>query len=139
MDNYWQQISQLTNPPRADGPVAHYSAGKNYYPQRYVVGWPEGIVKVGSTWNGRGRWGAFLCRGGTMLDLAYYGPEQSDIDAESWLQWQLRKRYPQAFNEAHEAAPYLGKRGAGYLECYKIPPDEWTAVIDLARTVDALV
>ena len=139
MDDYWQRIERLKNPPRADAPVAHYSAGKNYYPQRYVIGWPDGIVKVGSTWNGKRRWGRFTSRGGVMLDLAYYGPEHSDVDAESWLQHQMAQRYRRAFNSSHEAVEHLGTGGGGYLECYTVPPAEWPAVIELARTEDALV
>ena len=139
MAEYFAHVEQLKNPPRAEGPVAHYSAGRNYYPQRYVIGWSDGIVKVGSTWNGKRRWGRFTSRGGVMLDLAYYGPEHSDVDAESWLQHQMAKRYRRAFNSSGESTQYLGSSGSGYLECYAIPPEKWPEIIELARTEDALV
>jgi len=119
---------------RESSPVEHRSAGKTYVPQRYVVGWAEGIVKVGSTWNGRQRWGTFLARGGTMLDLAYYGPSGDDLKSEAWLQGRIEERFARAFATKSEAAPYLGNGGAGYLECYAIPVTQWPEIIELARS-----
>ena len=119
---------------RESSPVEHLSAGKTYVPQRYVVGWNDGIVKVGSTWNGRQRWGTFLARGATMLDLAYYLPTGGDLDAEAWLQSHLEGRFARAFATKAEAAPYLGNGGAGYLECYAIPVGLWPEIIELARS-----
>ena len=134
-----QSVRGSFNPHRAAGPMPHYSAGRNLYPQRYVIGWEDGIVKVGETWHGRRRWGAFLNRGGTMLDLAYYEYLGDALDGEIWLQSQLHKAYPMAFDDKSEAIPYMGPSGGGYLECFKIPPEEWPALIEIARTVDALV
>lgn len=107
-----------------------YSAGRWLQPQRYVVGWPSGIVKVGSTFNGRQRWGAFLSRGGELLDLASF---VDDTDAEVRLQTKLCELYPPAFTSKEQAVPFLGSRGAGYLECYRIPPDDWPSIQLLAR------
>ena len=124
----------FANPQRLDQPFHFTSAGKIYSPQRYLVGWPDGIVKVGSTDNGRKRWGPFLRRGAEMLDLANYGKDGSEMHAELWLQAQLRSRFSRAFASKPEAAPYLGSRGAGYLECYSIPVSRWPEIVDLARS-----
>jgi hypothetical protein len=122
------------NPQRSDEPVFYKSAGRIYCAQRYVVGWRDGIVKVGSTANGSRRWGPFLARGATMLDLAHYGKDNGDLHAEIWLQEQLDQRYARAFEAKSDAAPYLGSQGAGYLECYRIPVDVWPEIIELARS-----
>jgi hypothetical protein len=98
----------------------------------YIVGWTEGIVKVGCTANGRTRWGKFLSRGAVLLDLAYFSGVD-DMNAELWLQKQLGERYPQAFESKAESLPYLGD-GCGYLECYRIPVSEWPALVQLARS-----
>lgn len=119
-------------PKRLAEPVRYRSAGKWYSPQMYVVGWPDGIVKVGCTANGRTRWGKFLTRGAVLLDLAYFGGID-DMNAELWLQDQLEARYPRAFKSKAESLPYLGD-GCGYLECYRIPASEWPAVVELARS-----
>lgn len=136
--NFETETGQF-NPPRAAAPVPHYSRGRNLYPQRYVVGWADGIVKIGETWNGRARWGPFLKRGGTMLDLAYYEDLGHGLHGEIWLQRQVAKTYQQAFETKAEAIPYMGPSGAGWLECFKIPPEKWPEIIELARTEDALV
>ena len=116
-------------PERLAEPHRYRSSGKWYSPQVYVIGWPDGIVKVGSTSNGRQRWGKFLTRGGVMLDLAYF----EDGDTEVWLQEQIGALYPRAFQFKHESLPYLGD-GCGYLECYRIPVGDWPALIELARS-----
>lgn len=116
------------------------SAGKLYTAQRYLVGWPGGIVKVGSTMIGRARWGAFLNRGATMLDLAQYQNLCDDLVAETWLQEQIvGLGYSQAFEYKDDATEYLGARARGYLECYRIPVEDWPKIIEIARTEDALV
>ena len=99
--------------------------------QMYVVGWPDhGIIKVGSTSRGRQRWGPFLCRGGVMLHLK----ECDDPGAEEdRVQSALAKLYDRAFRCKEEAAPFLGSRGGGYLECYLIPADEWDYVVSISN------
>jgi hypothetical protein len=120
----------IAKPKRLTEPYQYRSAGKWYSSQMYVIGWPDGIVKVGSTGNGRERWGKFLSRGGVMLDLAYF-KDCGDLHAETWLQEQLDGLYPRAFNAKHESLPYLGD-GCGYMECYRIPRDEWELVVEIA-------
>lgn len=105
------------NPPRAPQPVPHLSAGRILTDQRYVIGWPEGIIKVGSTSHGRRRWGTFLSRGGTMIDLANYAELGDSLQADNKTQ----------------AAHILGSAGAGYLECFAVPRTDWAAVQQLAR------
>ena len=122
-----------SNPPRTDGPRPHLSAGRHLIPQRYVVGWPDGIVKVGVTDFGRRRWGPFLSRGGIMLDLAYYETLADSSVAESWLQSRLLERFKFAFSDRSQAEPYLGGRGSGSMECFRIPVDHWPEVLELAR------
>lgn len=121
------------NPRRANGPCPHLSAGRYLIPQRYVVGWLDGIVKVGQTDLGRRRWGTFLFRGGIMLDLAYYSELADSSHAEIWLQKRLQERFKLAFTERRQAEPYLGGRGAGSMECFRIPMDRWHEVLELAR------
>ena len=126
-------MARRTNPPRVAEPVPYLSAGRYYTPERYVIGWPNGVIKVGSTSNGRRRWGMMLARGGIMIDQAYYVRAGQGVEAESWLHEQLAGIFPPAFNSKHEAEPILGNQGAGYLECYQVDPSEWHYVQQLAR------
>ena len=114
---------------------AHYSAGRWLLSQTYVVGWPSiGVVKAGSTMAGRPRYGAFLSRGAVMLHLAAH-PFGGDLAVESSLHREMVARWPRAFSCKEDAAPHLGGRGGGYLECYSIPTQEWPALIDLVKEV----
>jgi hypothetical protein len=115
--------------------MPHLSAGRIYVPQRYVVGWPEGIVKIGSTSDGKKRWGPLLARGAVMIDLAFYPCFIEALEAEVWLRRQARARYEQAFATREEAEEHLGKGGAGYSECFRIPTAEWP---DFARLAGGL-
>lgn len=108
--------------------------GRNWRkPQTYVIGWPDGIVKVGCTSLGRERWGRFLARGGSMLDLSFYVGADA-VDAESWLEDRLSEKYQPAFRSKEESKPYLGSSGSGYMECYRVPVSDWPALIELARS-----
>lgn len=114
---------------------AHYSAGRWLLSQAYVVGWPSiGVVKSGSTMTGRPRYGAFLSRGAQMLHLAAY-PFGGDLDIESRVHAEMDARWPRAFDRREDAAPYLGAKGGGYLECYMVPLAEWGHLIELVKGV----
>lgn len=133
-------MTPTRNPARTENPTPHMSAGKLYTAQRYVVGWQDGIVKVGSTMTGRARWGIFLNRGARMLDLAQYQKLCDDLEAETWLHHQIAcMGYKKAFESVEQSTQYLGPRGRGYLECYRIPVEDWPKIIEIARTEDALV
>lgn len=127
------------NPPRVDNPTPHLSAGKWLESQRYVIGWADGVVKIGSTSHGRQRWGRFVNNGGKLLDLAKYERLMEALDGEIWLREKIARTYPRAFNEKHESLAHLGPSGGGYLECYRIPVDDWPRIIEIARSEDALV
>lgn len=124
------------NPPRSEGPVPHVSAGKILVPQRYVVGWPEGIIKIGSTSDGMKRWGPLLARGAVMIDLAFYPRLIEALEAEVWLLAQVRQRYERAFATKEEAKEHLGMRGTGYSECFLVPTAAWP---DLSRLAGGLI
>jgi len=121
-------IGQMPKQIRIPRPVVRPGNWRD--PQRYVVGWPDGVVKVGCTDRGRARWGSFLNRGGVLLDISYFA---IPAYAEVWLQEQLAKKYPLAFDSKEESRPYLGGKG-GYSECYRIPVSEWPALLELARS-----
>lgn len=122
------------NPPRIDAPLNHLSAGRLLSPQRYVIGWPDGIVKIGETWHGSGRWARLLARGGQMIDLANYAELSHSTTAEAWLLNQMSKRYPRAFKHKSEAVEKLGLQGGGYLECFAIPSADWEDLKQIARS-----
>lgn len=125
-------------PERLSEPEVSRSSGKWVIPQTYVVGWPDGIVKVGCTSHGRKRWGSFLARGGRMLDIGYYAGADC-VYAEIWLQERLAEHFPPAFASKEDAEPYLGSKGAGYLECYRIPVSDWRDLVEWVRCPSALV
>lgn len=122
------------NPPRADGPMPHLSAGRYLVPQRYVIGWPDGVIKIGKTMHGRRRWGRFLSSGGTMLDLAYYEDIRDALRGEQWLDRQVHRKYRRAFRNRESAASHIGPSG-GHSECYLVPPEDWPSIVELARSV----
>jgi hypothetical protein len=124
----------IHNPKRVDGPMPHLSAGRYLVPQRYVIGWPDGVVKIGETWNGKRRWGTFISTGGTMLDLAFYEELGDSSRAETWLQRQVGQTYCRAFATKEHSRHHLGRSGGGWLECFAIPVEHWPAIIELART-----
>lgn len=123
------------NPPRLPELDGH-GIGRSFGPSRYVIGWPNGIVKVGHTNLGRRRWGMFLARGGVMLDLAFYESAHHPLEAEVWLHEAVsRMGYESAFSCKAEAEKYLGNRGAGYTECSLIPVTDWDHLIETAKEV----
>jgi len=82
----------------------------------------------------------FLNRGATMLDLALYQELGDDLVGEVWLQKRIHEMgYEFAFQGKEESLPYLGPSGGGYLECYRIPVEDWPKIIEVARSEDALV
>lgn len=122
------------NPPRTEAPVPHLSAGRYLVPQRYVIGWPDGVVKVGNTWHGRRRWGRFVARGGKLIDLAHYEHLGEALEGEQWLQKQLARRYRPAFREKQDSLQHLGASGGGWLECFAVPPEDWPEILALAAS-----
>lgn len=99
--------------------------------QRYIIGWPDGVVKIGLTYYGKRRWGIFVGKGGTLLDLAHYKSKGDALTAELWLQDQVELTYPRAFGAKSESVRHVGKAG-GWTECYRIPASEWPALVELA-------
>lgn len=121
------------NPARTPGPVPHLSAGRHLIAQRYVIGWPNGVVKVGNTNHGRRRWGRFIAHGGTMIDLAYYGNLMHGLEGEIWLQARIAKEYRRAYRDKAESFDNLGPGGSGWMECYAVPVSDWAYIAELAR------
>ena len=102
--------------------------------ERYIVGWPgRGVIKVGTTHVGRSRWGKFLCRGGEMLDQAFYeNPVECAAD-EVWLQDKLSESYEEAFQKKADAIDFIGGDGSGWRECFAVPESHWGAIVQIAR------
>lgn len=89
-------------------------------PEVYLVTWPDHlIIKAGVT--DCARWRNFVARGALLLDAR--------LDLRPWrletdLERCLSDRLPRAFRVREDAAPWLGNRGGGYLECYRAPSGE---------------
>lgn len=132
----WYVEAKLNQPPLSHNyEVAPYmSAGRWHLSERYIVGWPDhGVVKVGTTSIGRRRYGLFLARGGTMIHNQAFPPGMHSFSSESRIERILAAAGPRAFADKTEAAPLLGNRGAGYLECYRIDTKFWPFIADLAE------
>ena len=127
-------IPRADNPPRVSEPVPHLSAGRILIPQRYLVGWPDGVIKVGHTWHGRKRWGRFTATGGQLLELANYQELGDALRGEVWLQHQLEKQYRPAFQRKEGSLLHLGPSGGGWMECFRAPTTEWPAILELAAS-----
>lgn len=119
----------LINPPRID----EGTSGFSIEPQRYVIGWAEGVLKIGLTWNGKRRWGIFIGKGGHLLDLATYASKMDALDAEIWLAERVASMYPPAFESKEESRRYVGKAG-GWTECFRVPAAHWRDIQELAES-----
>lgn len=98
---------------------------------RYVVGWPEaGVVKVGITRCGPGRWQGFIDRGADLIALHEF---EDPVGPERHLLATLTMRYPRAFASSSDAEECLGQHGAGFTECFAVPRGHWQAVAALAE------
>lgn len=108
------------------------TSGFHIEPQRYIIGWPDGVVKIGLTWNGKRRWGMFVGKGGCLLDLATYASKHDALAAEQWLHCEVSGIYPPAFGAKDQSALHLGKAG-GWTECYRITVEQWPSLLKIAR------
>lgn len=85
----------------------------------YIVYWPTvNVVKVGVSQ--RRRWRGFIQRGAVVVDLIEHEYQADAWVWEALVQEAFRRVAPLAFSSAAEAAPYLGRGGAGYLECFRL-------------------
>lgn len=94
----------------------------------YLVSWDErGMVKVGVT--KCQRWRAFTLRGARLVNSWTvkdpYGIE-NDVRAV------LANSWAPAFRDAASAAPFLGRSGAGWRECFMVPVQEAAALVATA-------
>lgn len=88
----------------------------------YLIAWGSGvdaIVKVGSTCAPR-RWRGYLTHGGRVVLIIRSSHE---VQIETELDESLGKFAAPAFESKQQAEPYLGSRGAGWMECYRVQPD----------------
>lgn len=93
-----------------------------YINQVYLVVWDaEGIVKAGVTT--RKRWRTFVTRGARLVKLYRVPTYVEMFDLETQFDLDLCHNGPRAFESSADAVPYLGNRGGGYMECYRIPKD----------------
>lgn len=89
----------------------------------YLVGWPEErIVKAGVTYNKK-RWRMFECRGAFLFQLQRFRPIGS-TELEVELHDYLRTVGTEPWATKDQAEAYLGPRGGGWTECYRLPDDE---------------
>jgi hypothetical protein len=94
----------------------------------YVVVWPSiRVVKVG--YSGRKRWRSFQNRGAELLALKDFDDCTTAFHFEDACHMGLRATCRYAFQSASEAEPYLGNKGGGYLECFRIPGDLTTGEV----------
>lgn len=89
----------------------------------YAVHWPEiNVFKIG--FSERQRWKAFVNRGANVIGLLDdFAAGTSGYDFEYACHLVSSEVCRPGFKSAEEAAPYLGGRGGGYMECYRVPGD----------------
>lgn len=100
----------------------------------YVVHWPEiGVMKAGIS--EQKRWRKFVELGAVVIDLIEF---DNYLDASAFETVVHKGMRPNgyAFNTAAEAEPYLGGKGGGYCECFRVPPGQ--TVMEFLRSVDWL-
>lgn len=88
-------------------------------PVVYVVAWDQAeIVKVGYT-AGTRRWKMFR-RDARLIGIEAFGASSAALRREHELHADLASFCPRAFTGRTEAIPFLGGRGAGWTECFRI-------------------
>ena len=97
----------------------------------YVVMWPSGIAKIGYTAHGRHH--EFLNRGARLVALAQASNYKDALNIEEIAHTEMSRHHKQAFTTREEARQYLGGRGAGYKECYRV-----SSLSDLKDITDLL-
>lgn len=86
----------------------------------YIVQWPAlGVVKIGYSLHQR--WRAFLIRGAEVVDLVEVDSAADGYALETVVLGAFRQRCAPGFTTPDEADPYLGGRGAGWRECFRLP------------------
>lgn len=101
----------------------------------YVVTWDDArFIKIGSS--GAQRWRSFLIRGARLVWLGKEGRMDDDIPGELAYQMAAQRFARYAFDDRAEATPFLGSRGGGWTECYRL--DGLTAESFWNRCVDAM-
>lgn len=86
----------------------------------YLVHWPTArVIKAGIS--KRQRWRAFTSRGAVVISLFEETGWLDALAMEVLLQTGLATVCKPAFRTAKQAEPFLGGRGGGYLECYRLP------------------
>ena len=100
----------------------------------YLVAWPHiGVLKAGFAGNLRERTARYICKRNGRVVRAWWFPTQgAAIFAEQRADGVLRSAWRPAFSTALDAVPYVGGRGSGWSECYKVP------TVDFARAVNAV-
>lgn len=89
----------------------------------YVVHWEaENIVKVGVT--GGRRWQRFVGRGARLVHLFTPQCGVTAPSIERRMELAVSRICKPAFGDKLSADPYLGQRGAGWTECYRVPADQ---------------
>jgi hypothetical protein len=94
----------------------------------YLVSWDDrGMVKVGVT--KCQRWRAFTLRGARLVDS---WTVKDPYDLEQDVRAALANLWTPAFRDAASAVPFLGRRGAGWRECFIVPVQEAAELVAIA-------
>lgn len=98
----------------------------------YLVAWDEmRVAKAGITEGYR--WRGFVLRGARLVALYQVRTVTEMYDLEMHLDADLDYNGVPAFSTAAEAVPFLGGRGGGYKECYRLPDDRFEHVLGFMR------
>ena len=91
-------------------------------PTVYAVHWANiNVFKFG--YSDCQRYRLFLNRGAELLGLFEFGTVTAGLDFETLVDESAMAICRPGFRTRDSADPYLGGRGAGYLECYRTPAD----------------
>jgi hypothetical protein len=91
-------------------------------PTVYAVHWSQiNVFKIG--FSDCQRWRIFQLRGATLLGLKSFDTVSDGLDFEAVCQDVLSEVCRPVFRTNQAAEPYLGGRGGGYLECFRVPAD----------------
>ncbi len=101
---------------------------KNHETAVYLVSWDDrSMVKVGVT--KCQRWRTFTLRGARLVDS---WTVKDPYDLEKDVRAVLANLYEPAFRDAASSAPFLGRSGAGWRECFIVHVQEVVALVAIA-------
>ena len=100
----------------------------------YIVGWPDhALIKVGYSGDWRCRTGRYSSRGAVIYSLTFFDSPGVAFGAEGVAATVTAHAGTAAFDSRDVATPFLGGKGSGWTECFRIDSDKHQDVVAMVE------